>query len=113
MADVSLDDLIKQDREKNKANRLNKVLLSLFRSLPRKKIHKERGFRTTIIKAVQITSSSVNKMSLVLSKRNSLKKTLMTTGILPGTTEKKRSRSHKGLEKRDPRKRATKNRFEL
>ena len=38
MADVSLDDLIKQDKEKNKVNRLNKVFQSLFQKPPQKKL---------------------------------------------------------------------------
>ena len=37
MADVSLDELIKQDKEKNKANRVSKVVPCLSQNHPQKK----------------------------------------------------------------------------
>jgi hypothetical protein len=86
MADVSLDDLIKKDKEQNKANRTNKVHHFLFRSLLRKSSLPKSSspIKTRIAKTR--TSRSRNRTT-VPSKRNSSKSNMKITEINPENPE--------------------------
>lgn len=96
MADVSLDDLIKKDREQNKANRINKVHHYLFRSLLRRSSlpKSSRAIQTKIAK----TRTSMNRnRTIAPSKRNSSKNSTRTTGINPENREMIESRDRISL----------------
>lgn len=85
MADVSLDDLIKKDKEQFKANRANKVLLSLSRNSISLNIKKDSK---TMINNIEAIDNKSTKISLVLSRKNSLKN-LKTIKIISDKIESK------------------------
>jgi hypothetical protein len=113
MADVSLDDLIKQDREKHKVNRVNKVLLHSSRSPLKRMSHKAKGSRTAIIKAGK-TMLSANRMTTVPSKRNSSRRItrIETLPENPDNSVKRKWKNQSNLERTDPMTKATKSKFE-
>ena len=90
MADVSLDDLIKKDREKDKMNRMKQVLLGVGRSC-RLRRPRDRGGRSKIITRTVVpgtTSLSSTNPSRSKDRRRA------ETDVVHGTTaEATRSRS--------------------
>ena len=90
MADVSLDDLIKKDKEQHKASRNNKVGRVVFRSSV-KRSSLVRGSRAT--RRNRATLMLVNKGTPVLSRRNLSRRDSRTTGTPQKSTDSPDSRS--------------------
>ena len=88
MADVSLDDLIQQDKEKNKTNRINKVVPPTPRNSPTRS-------STTIIAFSPdqtITPINDNRKTIAPSRKSSSKRN-MKKGTTPETTATKKSKN--------------------
>lgn len=91
MADVSLDDLIKKDKEQHKANRNNKVICGSFRSSKRSSLPRRDSKAT--VKRNNPTKILVNKAIPVLSRRNSSRKDSKRTGTLQKSQDSPENRS--------------------
>lgn len=82
MADVSLDDLIKKDKEQNKLNRQTKVLHAPRRSLDRRSSPMARSSKVARIKTDKTTTTKNRNRAtkaIVLSRRSSSKNNSLTT----------------------------------
>lgn len=86
MADVSLDDLIKKDKEQFKANRANKVAIFLSRNSINQNLKKD--FKT-IISNKEVIDNRIPKMNLVISRKNLLKNLITIRIILDRIDNKK------------------------
>lgn len=96
MADVSLDDLIKKDKEKDRVNRLKQVSMSSFRNSSLKNSLIAPGM--PIIKMRRIGSPEVISLASIDLSKNALTNRTITAG-LTGVREMFNNKSGKGLSK--------------
>ena len=90
MADVSLDDLIKKDKEQHKASRNNKVSLNPFRSLLKRSSLPVGNSKATVIRN-NLTKILVNKAKIHPLRKNLYRKDSKRTGI-PKENQESRDR---------------------